>query len=245
MAISDRTRKILWTRSGNKCCLCSANLVTSNKEPFDTTVIGQECHIISEAPKGPRHTIIKDCQYDIEDNIILLCSNCHTKIDTNVSYFTIEKLKELKAKHTEDIRIKLAEKEPDNTFNTVNGVTVLPKINTGKELLNILDNCLGFVHDYEDTSDPEEIGFIVATLDELSAYVDILSMNSISEEIGSKITRIPELNRILLRINEMKFGLFGEKKKKNVTVYNTQQYWTICTVFLMKLDNPNVVPYPI
>ena len=211
MAISDKTRKILWARSGNKCCLCNTDLVTSPKEPFATTVIGEECHIVSEATNGPRNSVILDFQYDVEDNLVLLCANCHKKIDSNVAYYTVEKIKEIKENHTEEVRAKLEQKEPENTFNKINGITVLPKIRTGKELLNLLDDCLASETDYEDTNDPDEINFIAATMENLTDYIDLLGMGY---EIGNKISRIPELNKILEDIKQMNFGLFGEKKKR-------------------------------
>ena len=56
MAISDKTRKKLWAKSGNRCSICKTDLF-SNKEKAEDLNIGEECHIISSKPKGPRHKI--------------------------------------------------------------------------------------------------------------------------------------------------------------------------------------------
>ncbi len=128
MAITEKTRKILWTRSGNQCSICKTNLVTAKSEPFSATIVGQECHIISEAFNGPRHKDeIENNNYDQEDNLILLCSNCHKVIDTQIDYHSIKKLKGIKDHHEAEIRTKLERKEPDNNFKKVDQLLFYPK----------------------------------------------------------------------------------------------------------------------
>jgi hypothetical protein len=50
MGISDRTRKILWGRSGNRCALCRRELVEEGTAVDAESVVGDECHIIGEKP---------------------------------------------------------------------------------------------------------------------------------------------------------------------------------------------------
>lgn len=75
MPITDKTRKVLWVRSGNQCAICKNKLVTEATEADDVFVVGEECHIISPRENGPRH----DASYpneklDSYENPILLSS---------------------------------------------------------------------------------------------------------------------------------------------------------------------------
>lgn len=85
MAISDKTRKMLWAKSGNRCAICKAELITE-QETDSNLNIGEECHIISSKPKGPRYKPNLN-DYDTFDNLILLCRNHHKEIDTLIDSF--------------------------------------------------------------------------------------------------------------------------------------------------------------
>lgn len=239
MAISDKTRKILWTRSGNKCSICKARLITLKSEPFTATIVGEECHIVSAAQNGPRYNEIQDYNYDRLENLILLCSNCHKIVDDQIDYYGVDKLKIIKEKHEEEVRTLLEKTDPTNNFKKIDDITVLPKVHSGKELLYLLDDCMAFETDYEDTKDEREIGLIASIMQTLTDYSDFLSSEP---EPGPKISIITELNKLLEEIDNSKFALFGEKKKQKITFDNGKSdIWNVSTLYLMKIDNPNVV----
>ena len=115
--ITQKTRKELWGKAAGRCSICNERL-------FDAShvCIGEECHIISQAPTGPRHQDgIVD--YNGYDNLILLCCNHHTKIDTNPNFYTIEKLKEIKDVHEKKINswLRKGGKNVELLFNITNG----------------------------------------------------------------------------------------------------------------------------
>ncbi len=99
MAISEKTRKILWAKSGNRCPMCPQTLVLDINGK--NTIVGEECHIVSAKPNGPRHRILPD--YDAYDNLILMCSVHHKIIDDNENVYTEEILKMLKKNHEKNI----------------------------------------------------------------------------------------------------------------------------------------------
>ena len=99
MAISEKTRKIIWARSGNRCSICKTELVLQ-KDPFGSHLnIGEECHIISRQPNGPRHQNISGFNYDSSDNLLLLCCNHHKEVDEKVKSFPVDELKRIKSEH--------------------------------------------------------------------------------------------------------------------------------------------------
>ena len=97
MAITDKTRKILWAKSGNRCSICKKELINKISEEGDF-IVGEECHIISSQPNGPRHKENIE-NYDTYENLILLCRNHHKEIDSNVSTYTEEILQYIKTNH--------------------------------------------------------------------------------------------------------------------------------------------------
>lgn len=57
-------------------------------------------HIISEKENGPRHIPgYNNGNYDIEDNILVLCQKHHKKVDYQVDSYPIQKLREMKYAH--------------------------------------------------------------------------------------------------------------------------------------------------
>lgn len=54
MAITDRTRKVLWAKAGGRCSMCATQLVTDAFETDDPSVVGEEAHIVARSPNGPR-----------------------------------------------------------------------------------------------------------------------------------------------------------------------------------------------
>lgn len=239
MAITDKTRKTLWARSGNKCSICKTDLVRLKSEKDASVIVGEECHIISEKPNGPRHQELPDFNYDSEDNLLLLCANCHKVVDENVAYYTKDRLVETKKAHEEFIRTRIEAKDSNNLFPEFDGVTVLPKINSGKELYNILCSAMAMEYDFEDTRDLEENVFIAGISQELNDFLDFLSMES---EMGPKVATVNQLNNILNSIEEKGFVLFGEQRKRKMKFGdNLYDNWDVAVLYLMKNSNPNII----
>ena len=82
MAISNKTRKILWGRSGNRCAICKNEIVVDATAQDDESVVADECHIISSQTNGPRHDLSYPSEkLDSYENVILLCRTHHKMID--------------------------------------------------------------------------------------------------------------------------------------------------------------------
>lgn len=107
MAISEKSRKILWGRSGNRCAVCRTELVLE-KDPFNKHLnIGEECHIISKQPNGPRHKAIVNFDYDSNDNLLLLCCNHHKMVDEQTEAYPEDKLIAIKTDHENWVKANL------------------------------------------------------------------------------------------------------------------------------------------
>jgi hypothetical protein len=118
MAITERTRKILWSRSAGRCAICKRELVTDETEADEEAVIGEECHIAAREASGPRgDSPLALEQRDEGNNLILLCRNHHKEIDDQPNTFTVEELRQIKARHLSWVRNSLkGRKSPSGAF---------------------------------------------------------------------------------------------------------------------------------
>ena len=103
MGMKDSDRKKLWARSGNTCSFpdCGVELAPEKEA---NKLIGEEAHIKGDKPAAPRY----DPQQSQEDresyeNRVLLCPNHHVVIDADPETWTVDKLREIKAKHEQQI----------------------------------------------------------------------------------------------------------------------------------------------
>jgi HNH endonuclease len=104
MAISDRTRKIIWVESGGRCAICRRQVLTSATPSDDPSVFGEEAHIIPASPGGPRAAARAGktrADIDHHSNLILLCSPHHKQVDDQPNHFTVEELHRIKHTHAE------------------------------------------------------------------------------------------------------------------------------------------------
>ncbi|WP_171965866.1 hypothetical protein [Cronobacter sakazakii] len=90
--------ELLKTRAGNKCSNPHCRVVTNGPDSsFGIINIGVAAHICAAAPNGPRY----DMNMTVEErksygNGIWLCTSCSTKIDRDISFYTIDLLNEWK-----------------------------------------------------------------------------------------------------------------------------------------------------
>lgn len=95
MAITDKTRKILWAKSGKRCAICKTELIMNSKS-INNIIVGDECHIISKQKNGPRYNPDHGIKHDNYENLILLCKTHHILIDNDQEEYSVEKLKKIK-----------------------------------------------------------------------------------------------------------------------------------------------------
>ena len=211
MAISDKTRKALWARSGNRCAICRLELVEKSEAATDPLIIGEECHIVSRRENGPRGNLSHEGDYDDYNNLLLLCANDHKRIDTQIDIYTTESLHLFKAVHESWVKSTL-EKDVLAFTNDKHNISSLPKIKSAKELLALVDGAHLYNFSCDDKLPSEYIIIISELFDYLKDYGDILSDMSFVEKGELHI----ELNAQLESLTEKGLSFFGLRRKTNL-----------------------------
>ncbi|MEW2118447.1 HNH endonuclease [Streptomyces sp. NPDC005474] len=97
--ISDDADRALFAESAGTCLLCNTTLFPEDPKRKRSIPIAERAHIIAHSDDGPRAdaTVSQELR-DAPSNIILLCPNCHTKVDKAPGGYPTEDL--LQAKRT-------------------------------------------------------------------------------------------------------------------------------------------------
>ncbi len=108
--ISIRAQKTLWGRAAGRCSFPDCRVeVFFEEEASNPTLIGENCHIVSES--GPRaDPAFPEDLRNSYSNLILLCRNCHKIIDdpeNGEKGYPVEKLRDMKLLHEAWVREKL------------------------------------------------------------------------------------------------------------------------------------------
>lgn len=234
MAISDKTRKFLWAKSGNRCAICKRELITNtiSCEEFN---IGEECHIISSKTNGPRHKVNLE-EYDNYENLLLLCKNHHKEIDELTETYTEELLRYIKTNHENWVKntikdaILAQEKNEEPKF--------LSRITSGKDLFNIINEAYGYRTDYDDLKNEEELNLIGGFIQSLVDYGDISSM----VEPYDKIKIGLELQKLIDELDAKGYYIFGERSLEPMFLNHPKsEKWSVATIIVKKKENPEII----
>ena len=242
MAISDKNRKILWARSGARCAICRHLLIFDSTEKDSESVVGEECHIISGANKGPRsNSEYPRDEINAVENLLLLCRVHHKQIDDQVETYSPELLRALKSNHEKWVESQLSQDEKPTGVHRIqdNIPNKLFQITSGKQLLELSVNSNGCYKDYPEGLTADEIdlvgGFIQLVIDwgeiagELGTSEKMKADKSVQEALDELISKgflafAAEEMQELISHNQIKsdFGVFHltiAKKDDSAVIY--------------------------
>ncbi|HVX20664.1 MAG TPA: hypothetical protein VHB02_04890 [Acidimicrobiales bacterium] len=139
------------------------------------SIVGDEAHIRSKTPKGPRH----DPSYPIDkvdgyDNLILLCKAHHKLVDDNPEVFDTDMLEQAKERH----ELRVAKALDPKKVGYLQPLVAIP-IATGTELVRLAFGAHAYSLDNDHPRTPEEGDLIAGFLQDVQDWTDI------SDDIGA------------------------------------------------------------
>jgi hypothetical protein len=103
-AISAKTSLFLHVRAGGRCEFDNCNAYLLEHEPTGTPGnYAERAHIWAFSEEGPRGRGRRPKDIHHIDNLMLLCKNCHTKIDNEPDVYGVAVLRKFKRDHEERI----------------------------------------------------------------------------------------------------------------------------------------------
>lgn len=204
MPIGERTRKALWARSGNRCAICRQILIVDGTADDRESVVGEECHIVSGSPRGPRF----DPQYSsgqVDDisNLLLLCGTHHKMVDDQFETYSVDVLRTIRANHEEWVESRLktdAASRPVRLRRLRENIPVhLLLMRSGRRVIAMASSCYGMYPGYPDDLSGDEVELVGGFLQKLKDYMDLSSDLEPVDEVHASVDLDNELEALARR----------------------------------------------
>ena len=114
MAVSNRTKIILWSKAGGYCSFpdCRREMVREATPDDAAVLVGKIAHIVAQQHDGPRGAETPPGgEIDGYQNLILLCGDHHHVIDTQVATYPVAKLLQTRTDHERWVRDTLSREQ--------------------------------------------------------------------------------------------------------------------------------------
>jgi len=238
--ISDKTRKILWGKSGNRCAYCKMELIMDRCQN-PASVVGDECHIISKQPNGPRGEFEINSEYDGYQNLILLCKNHHKLIDDQPQNYSVECLRKLKYAHEtwvketlENGAIKINSHE---NVSSESSELFLARITTGKQLVSLIRDTDLYQFSNTELNSQNEVDCVARFFWNVQDWADIINdMN-----YGDIIQLENNFNENLEYLQCYNLWAFGLRIKQRIEIYGITDLWDVSYMRIVKNDDPTII----
>lgn len=242
MPISDKTRKILWGRSGNRCAVCRRELIIEPTGSDDESVVGDECHVVSGKAQGPRYdpTFPLD-RIDELDNLILLCRVHHKMIDDQAETYTRELLQTLRSNHEKWVSSTLSDdkhtKQPRLRRIKDNIPSHLARLTSGREVIGVIANAHAFAFDHDELNSDAEVDLVGGFLQVCQAWGDVLS-----DEAGDRVKVAYDLTKMLQELEVAGFWVFGAREIQRLEGgIHAPSVWPVAILKVLRASNPEII----
>lgn len=213
----EKTRKIIWGRSGNRCAICRHELVVEATPSDPDSVVGDECHIVSGKPLGPRYDPAFPLQdLDAPENIILLCRIHHKMVDDQHETYTVGVLRELKANHEKWVSTALSDAKclPPVRLRRMKGSIpdYLFRLTSGRDIMRIVGDACAFSFEHDEPSSNAEVELLGSFLQCAQDYGDLWG----EIEAGRRVEVEFEMSGQLQQLEEAGFWVFGAREEQRL-----------------------------
>jgi len=237
VTITDRTRKLVWGRAGNRCAICRKELVRSEATPGVHSVVGDECHIVASSAQGPRGLDLGGPSGDGYDNLILLCPNDHTRVDEHPELWPVERLVAAKAQHEQWVASRLEDDNAGADLTEETGTRFLVRLRTGSELVGVVAGTHLYSFQTDDPLTQDEADLLASFCQLLQDYGDLAE----EMEAGWRVQTGFDLSRRLEEVEAAGFVVLGARRTSEKRYRGVHGPWDVADVAVLRSDNPGIV----
>lgn len=237
MAISNKTRKLLWGRSGSRCAHCRQELVIDTTQHDSEAIVGDECHIVAKEAAGPRgDPSFPKAKLDEYENLILLCKIHHKMVDDQPNTYTVDRLRKLKADHESWVQSRLDVGNKEATRQETK-IVKLRRIRRGETITDLVSGSHMLKFDNEPIEQIQEVEIV-------GNFVD--TVNVLHELEGSEMIRAGfDLSQQIDQLESVGFYVYGRKiKGKYHVTFQSKEHvmedWYCVCIFLSRKEQPDI-----
>lgn len=243
MAITDRTRKILWAWSGNQCAMCSQMLIEEATAKDPEAVVGRECHIVSGKERGPRYDPeFPQSKVDDIANLLLLCPTHHAIVDAQDSTYTADQLREVKETHESRMRAQREGVDFPPEIRFIRSKDAIPKklkcLTTGRELVQLVESDHAMYFDYPPVRTQEDADLFAGFGRELEDWGMLLSDGEAHVRVEAELA----LGNLVNELLSHDCAIFGAMEKQRVEGgIKGSSDWYVSHLTIARIDDPAIV----
>lgn len=243
MGITNKTRKLLWGKSGNRCAMCKNYLHVDSNLKNDESIVGDECHIRSKKFNGPRYDFsYPKSKIDSYENLILLCRVHHKQIDDQATRYTSDILKKKKEKHEKWVseRLDKTPKFPPYTFQIKRNPQNIPKylrrITSGKEIFNIVEGAHSYSFDNDELVSEEEVKIV-------GDFLDIIYDCDLAPDLDPsfRVETSYKLTSLINELDDAGFWVFGAIEKQILIANGLETTFLNSIIDIKRKTNPEIL----
>jgi len=244
MSISDKTRKILWARSGNQCAICKRELVIDATPHENDSVVAEECHIISERERGPRHdpTYLPKEKVDSYENLVLLCRVHHKMVDDQEDTYTTDILRRIKSNHEASVAKRLKARPSANALRVRRVENIPPylfRLTTGNQVLDVVGDASACSMNHDGLRSQAEVDLVGDFLQSAQDWGEMWS------ELGpaSRVNASFNLTQSLEELEQAGFFVFGGREVQFLEGGNQEKSspWPVATLSVLRESNESII----
>ncbi len=243
MPITTRDRKLIWARAGGACALCKSHLTADAKSGDKDVVLGEEAHIVSEEPNGPRYRPMSRKEVNSYANLLLLCPSDHKIVDEQVTYYTEQRLLALKREHEQWVKDRVSSIIPAIKIRDPEAgkPMMLQRIDTGRALMNIVAHTLAAHHDNPEPRSAEEAELIGGFFQDVSDYIDIWDEIEPSGHPQAQFS----MSREITRLREAGLVVYAGVKKHVIEGgVKAPEPWPVAYIVIYRSDDDSIKARP-
>lgn len=242
MPISDRNRKVLWARSGNRCAFCKKKLVVEKTALDAESVVGEECHIVSAASNGPRfESKFPADSIDAVENLVLLCATDHKMIDDQFETYTANEIRSIKQEHEKWVEDKLEDKSnpPSVRIRRIseNMPERLTRVSSGKDLFTMILGTFARCTDHDTNLSDDEVELVGGFMQEVSDWGDIGD----DLEPIERVRTAKRLQHLIQELEAKGFYVFAATEEQCLEGgVSAPSSWPVLHLSVLRATNPNI-----
>jgi hypothetical protein len=240
--ISDKTRKILWGRSGNRCAICQHELVIVATSLDDESVIGEECHVVSGKDQGPRYDIEYAAErLDEPENLILLCRIHHKMVDDQYETYVANVLSKLKVNHEKWVSSTLSggSQIPPVRIRRVreNIPYFLVRLVSGRDIMAVVGGSYQSSFDHDEPRSKSEADLISQFLQEVQDCAESWD----DTEAGESVKATFGLSERIRELENAGFWVFGTREIRRIEGgVGSPSPWPIAILKVVRSDSEEI-----